>query len=120
MKRNNIFSVLAASLMAMSIVACADNDYVDQIEAGKVVTHVAAVQTLTPMPDESGAKRVFEGDEVVLTGQNLDHVANVYINETEAEIVKKAIRELTFKVPTMGFARFKLLTPNSTKLWPHY
>ena len=91
--------------MAMAMVACADNDYTDQIEAGKQTTHIAAVQTLTPMPDESGVKRVFEGDEVVLTGQNLDHVANVYINETEAEIVKKAIRELTFKVPTMGFAQ---------------
>lgn len=91
--------------MATAMVACADTDFSEQVEAGKHPTHVAAVQTVTPETDESGTKRVFVGDEVVVAGQNLDHVAKVLINKTEAEIVEKTIRQMTFKVPDVGFAQ---------------
>lgn len=105
MKTNKIFSALVAVLMATAMFSCADNDYAEIVEQDKHVTHIAAVQTITPMPDESGATRVFVGDELVVAGQNLDHVAKVLVNETEAEIVEKAIREMTFKVPDLGFAQ---------------
>lgn len=94
-----------AALMATAMVACVDDDYVDEVEAGKHPHHVAAVQTVTPTPDESGSVRVFVGDEIAVTGQNLDHVAKVLINKTEAEIVEKEIRNMTFKVPAMDFAQ---------------
>lgn len=94
-----------AALMATAMVACVDDDYVDEVEAGKHPHHVAAVQTVTPTPNESGSVRVFVGDEIAVTGQNLDHVAKVLINKTEAEIVAKEIRKMTFKVPAMDFAQ---------------
>lgn len=94
-----------AALMATAMVACVDDDYVDEVEAGKHPHHVAAVQTVTPTPDESGSVRVFVGDEIAVTGQNLDHVAKVLINKTEAEIVEKEIRKMTFKVPAMDFVQ---------------
>lgn len=106
MKKFRIFSAIAlGAIMATAMVACADNDFAEQVEAGKNPIHVAAVQTITPETDESGSKRVFVGDEVAVTGQNLDHVAKVLINQTEAEIVEKTIRTMTFKVPDMGFAQ---------------
>lgn len=105
MKKQTIISIFVAALMATAMVACADTDFSEQVEAGKHPTHVAAVQTVTPETDESGTKRVFVGDEVVVAGQNLDHVAKVLINKTEAEIVEKTIRQMTFKVPDVGFAQ---------------
>ena len=105
MKKMRILSAFMAALMATAMVACVDDDYVDEVEAGKHPHHVAAVQTVTPTPDESGSVRVFVGDEIAVTGQNLDHVAKVLINKTEAEIVAKEIRKMTFKVPAMDFAQ---------------
>ena len=105
MKKMRILSAFMAALMATAMVACVDDDYVDEVEAGKHPHHVAAVQTVTPTPDESGSVRVFVGYEIAVTGQNLDHVAKVLINKTEAEIVAKEIRKMTFKVPAMDFAQ---------------
>ncbi len=105
MKKMRILSAFVAALMATAMVACVDDDYSDEVEAGKHPHHVAAVQTVTPTPDESGSVRVFVGDEIAVTGQNLDHVAKVLIDKTEAEIVEKEIRKMTFKVPAMDFVQ---------------
>lgn len=69
--------------------------------------HVAAVEKVTPMSDESGATKVFQGTEVTLTGINLDQVGLVLLEDSraelsyEAEITSASLKELKFLVPSM-------------------
>ncbi len=61
--------------------------------------HIAAVQTVTPMTDESGATKAYQGDIITLDGFNLDQVSKVTLADVAAEIVSSEIKTLKFIVP---------------------
>lgn len=88
MKR--IFYIISALALFLCAASCQEEP---------VIVHKAAVKTVTPMADESGAVKVYQGDEVTLDGFNLDVVSKVTVGDAQAEIITKSIKSLVFTVP---------------------
>lgn len=61
--------------------------------------------TISPAANESGSVKAFVGTEVSVSGFNLDKVSDVMVDDVKAEIVSQTIKEITFKMPDMGFAQ---------------
>ncbi len=61
--------------------------------------------TVSPAANESGTVRAYVGTEVTASGFNLDKVSDVMVDDVKAEIVSQTIKEITFRMPDMGFAQ---------------
>lgn len=110
----NIGKGLAALLLGAALLtACTDDDgiTVQQTPAVDVTTDTLQPNA-TGSTGESGSVRAYVGTEVTAHGFNLDRVSHVTFaaavegsEEVEAEIVEQSIKELKFKVPSLGLAQ---------------
>lgn len=110
----NIGKGLAALLLGAALLtACTDDDSITarQIPAVDVTTRTLQPDA-TGSTGESGSVRAYVGTVVTAQGFNLDRVAHVTFaaavegaEEVEAEIVEQSVKELKFKVPSLGLAQ---------------
>lgn len=110
----NIWKGCAALLLgAALLIACNDDDGIaaEQIPAVDVTTRTLQPDA-TGSTGESGSVRAYVGMVVTAQGFNLDRVARVTFaataegsEEVDAEIVEQSIKELKFKVPSLGLAQ---------------
>lgn len=90
MKRIAYF--LTAVAVMLSGVSCVKNGTSE-------VKHTPAVQTLSPLADESGAVKAFQGTKVSVTGINLDQVKSVVVGTKDAKVLSQSLKELSFEIP---------------------
>lgn len=93
MKRITYFLMLA--VMTLLGAGCA--------KTTSEVIHTPAVQTLSPLADESGAVKVYQGTVVTVTGINLDQVKSIVLGKETAKILKQTLKEITFEVPQFPY-----------------
>lgn len=111
----NIGKSFAALFLGAALLTACNKD--DGITAQQTPAIDVTTRTLQPnatgSTGESGSVRAFVGEIVTAQGINLDCVSRVTFaaasvegaEEVEAEIVEKSLRELKFKVPSLGLAQ---------------
>ena len=93
-----IYSLLTALLMAALLLPACKREQVAPVQTPAIdVTN----NKLDPNTNESGTVRAYVGTEVTAVGFNLDKVGGVKIGGKDAEIVRKDIRTLVFKIPAL-------------------
>ena len=94
MKRLSIIILCAVGAMTFS--SC-------QTEDGLEIKNTPAVDgdRISPMTDESGAVRAYEGNRVSVEGFNLDRVGLVTMADVEAPIVEASLQKLVFEIPEL-------------------
>ncbi len=111
----NISKSFTALFLGAALLTACNKD--DGITAQQTPAIDVTTRTLQPnatgSTGESGSVRAFVGEIVTAQGINLDCVSRVTFaaasvegaEEVEAEIVEKSLRELKFKVPSLGLAQ---------------
>ncbi len=111
MKR--ISTLILGALLALSLAGCRQ-------EAFQPV-HTPAINVtgkkLSPDADAAGKVPAFVGTEVTAEGFNLDHVSRVTIDDVEATIVSRTIKQLVFEIPALDLAQSDEPHPVSLKVY---
>jgi alpha-tubulin suppressor-like RCC1 family protein len=107
-------NLVALLLVSVSLVGCSSGSVEDD-----TTEPVAEVDLVLPVVNSILPAKLVSGDEVMLTGYNLE-AASITLNGAPVDVIEQSLHELTFTAPTWAAGQYKLEVTNSDGADEHY